>query len=403
MKTKHAFSWLLAVFFILSSSQAFAQEGIRLGNLKVIPGIEGQTVYDDNIFMKNGSNDVDQKKVSDWIYHVKPSLLLNYTMPERGFINLGYRGDWAFYDDNSGNNWKNNQGVFAVDYRSPGGLIIGIDNLYVRAEDPYGSPDQYNIGRVTKRWNNDLKTKVGYLFSERLRSFVYYNFYKQRYGSDLDASQDYYDNEVGIGMEMKFLPKTWGFVRYHYGERSFDSDLISSNFRGGSDWHKASAGLTWDAMAKLTGELNFGYQWKTYDNTATSAGILRQDVNTWIAATVLNYKPLETTTISLNVVRATRDSAADTGEYFNDTSVGLNLQQIFLRRFTFKVGGMYGKNDYNTNNREDDNYQANAGLEYKPKDWLGLGVEYWYREKSSNVVENEFKDNQFIVFLKLMY
>jgi hypothetical protein len=64
---------------------------------------------------------------------------------------------------------------------------------------------------------------------------------------------------------------------------------------------------------------------------------------------------------------------------------------------------MYSRNEYNTNNRNDDNYSANAGLEYKIRDWLSIGVGYNYKQKYSNVKVNEYTDNQFVTSLKLVY
>ena len=112
-------SWaaiLVLALLILPCSSPAQEQGqggkIQIGNLKVIPGITGEAIWDDNIYLKNGDDTFSYKKVSDWIYHAKPSLLLNLALPERGYVNMGYKGDFAFYNDNTKNNWKNNQGLF---------------------------------------------------------------------------------------------------------------------------------------------------------------------------------------------------------------------------------------------------------------------------------------------------
>jgi polysaccharide biosynthesis protein VpsM len=399
------FLFVLLTFTMILPSSLLAQGGkIHIGNLKIIPGITAQLMHDDNIYLKNGTNEITQKKVSDWIHHIQPALLLNYTLPERGFVNLGYQGDWAFYRSEDNNNWKSNKFSGSLDYKAPGGLILAINDMHSISEDPYGSPDQYAIGRITRRWDNDLKTKIGFFFTERLRSFLYYNYYKQDYKDDADASQNYYINEFGVGIEAKFLPKTWGFLRYYYGKQVYDSDLFASNLRADSKSHKASLGLTWDAAEKISGELNFGYQWKSYDNDLTTTpGMTRGSKNTWIAATSVSYKPLETTNVTLNVSRALRDTAADTGEFFEDTGFGLSLRQTLLRKFTLNIGGMYSTNDYNTNDRKDKNYIFNAGVDYNIREWLTAGIGYSYKRKDSNAVENEYTDNQFIASVKVIY
>jgi len=403
----------MIVLCLILPSQILAQGGkIRIGNLKIIPGITGQAIYDDNIYMKNGDDATDpatgrriHEKVSDWIYHLQPALLLNYTIPERGFLNLGYQGDWAFYSSNDKNNWKSNKFSGGIDYKAPGGLILAINDTHSISEDPFGSPDQYAVGRTTSRWDNDLKTKIGFLFTERLRSFFYYNYYKQEYKDVQDASQNYNDNEFGLGVEAKFLPKTWGFLRYLYGKRGYDATSIISGIKADSSWNKMSAGLTWDDSAKLSGELNIGYQWKSYDNEQTAIpGINRsKSKDSWIAATSVTFKPIETTSLTMNISRALRDTAADSNEYFEDTGIGLNLRQALLRKIALTLGVMYSKNEYNTNSRTDDNYMFNGGLEYNVHEGITAGIGYNYKRKDSNLKENEYSDNQFVASVKLIY
>lgn len=405
---------ILIIFFLLFLAvpdQGFAQGGnIKLGNLKIIPTLSTQAIYDSNIYMKNGSNDTTNKIERDWIYHVTPGIMLNYTIPERGHINLGYQGDWAFYDKNRNNNWKSQKALFDVDYQAPGGLILAVNNTWMTSEDPYGSADQYAVGRVTKRWTDDLKSKAGYNFGKVFKVLLYYNFYKQEYNDNVDYAQNYSNNEFGLGLETKILAKTWGFVRYHYGMRDYNTfyDGLTPDYNSNFKYHRANAGFTWDPSAKINGELNFGYMWKKYKNefidAAHSAG--REDRNTWIAATSLTYKPFTTTSLTLTIDRALRDSNANTNEYFEDTGFGLNLRQTIFTKFVLMVGGQYSYNDYNLpvgSNRKDNNYNATASLDYNIQRWLTVGIAYKYSEKDSNIDTNDFKDHQTIATLKATY
>lgn len=415
MAGSHYFSCIAAVLLMILPLQLPAQQGgkITFGNLSIIPGVAVHGVYDDNIYMANGQESAGdaEKKVSDWITHLKPGLLLSYELPERGNINLGYQGDFVFYDTNDGNNWKNQQGNFDVNYLAPGGLILGIKELYTRAEDPFGGADQYNIGRITKRRTNDVKTKLGFTIMDNFRSFLYFNNYKQKFdNSTFDYSQDYTDNEYGIGIETRFLPKTWGFLRYHYGVRQYDTNAPgqTDEFNADGKWHRASIGLSWDPGAKLSGELNIGYQWKMYDHQFTDAlqTAQRGDENTWVAATSINFLPTETTNLALNLTRAVRNTASDTNEQFIDMGIGLTLQQKFLEKLALSAGITYGRNEYNLpvgNERSDNNYMANVGLDYKIQEWLGVGISYNYSRKDSNIETSEFVDNQFMATLKIVY
>ena len=409
MKRKIFISGLLITVVIILSSQVTAQEGkINFGNLKIIPGLTLKGVYDDNIYLGNGTNQANEIEESDWITHVMPALLFNYSLQERGSVSLGYSGDLAFYSDSdySDNDWQNHKGALAVDYKSPGGLILFANNTYIDAEDPYSNLEQYRIGLMTKRWDNDLKTKVGFDFGNRFRILTYYNFYKQDYELDRDYTQDYDQNEFGVGFQMRFLPKTWGFIRYHMGERDYFTYLAGTGVTDSNDsdfqWQRVNAGLTWDPGAKVSGELNVGYQWKEYDNETDVNGDQYEDQDTWIAGTLITYKATPSTALVLSATRALRQTGSNDNEYFTDTGIGINLQQKILTKFTLTVGGSYSQNDYNTD-REDDNYRANTDLVYQIQDWLGAGIGYIYKKKDSNFTENEYTDNQFMVSLIARY
>ncbi len=419
MKIMKMVVFVALILLVAAPAQVQAQQGgkITFGNLSVVPGIEIQGVYDDNIYKGNGKEyanpqtTLEEKKDADWVTHAKPSFALNYVIPERGGITLGYRGDFAFYNDNENNNWKNNQGLLDVNYLAPGGLILGINDIYGRWEDPLGNAEQYAVGRVTKRWTNELKTRLGYQIMSNFRAIAYYNNSRQKYNDITDYSQDYTENEFGAGLETRFLPKTWAFIRYHHGERGYDTlgaTQTTDEYNSDYKWDRISAGLTWDPGAKLSGELNVGYQMLKYDNEYTSAAktTAREDKDTWTAATSISYQATASTDLSLNIGRAVRNSASDNNEQFTDTAIGFSFQQKLLNKLSLIGGLTYSRNEYNLpagNPRTDDNYLGNIGLNYAIQEWLGVGVGYTYNRKNSNVDTEEFVDNQFMASVKIVY
>jgi hypothetical protein len=405
---RNVFIIFFLVFFALPNHLLAQTGNIRIGNLTITPSLTGQAIYDSNIYLKNGSDEAVNKKESDWIYHLMPGIMLNYMIPERGQIKLGYQGDWAFYDKNSNNDWDSQKVIFGADYNAPGGLILGISNLWQNTKDPYGSADQYALGRATQRWTDELRSKAGYNFADVFKVLLLYNFFKQEYKDQLDFNQNYDNNEFGLGLETRIFSRTWGFVRYHYGQRNYNSFYFGLSPETNSDftYHRASAGLTWDPTAKINGELNFGYMWKKYKNEFDQTNSMRENNNTWVAATSITYKPLTTTSITLNIDRALRDSNANTSEYFEDTGFGINLQQTILSKLVLSVGGQYSYNKYNlpvANNRKDNNYSANVGLDYNIRQWLTIGPAYNYMRKDSNIEVNSFTDHRALLTMKVSY
>ena len=84
-----------------------------------------------------------------------------------------------------------------------------------------------NWARKAKRWNDDLQTRVGYEFIDKYRILAYYNYFTLRYDLEQDYSQNYDNNEVGAGVEMRVTPLTWAFLRFHTGERDYTSHPAS--------------------------------------------------------------------------------------------------------------------------------------------------------------------------------
>jgi len=397
---------------------------IRIGNLKVIPGLRLSGVYDDNIYLANGytnnpnnpgtavNGKLSKPLESDYIFHVMPGLLLNYDLGEKGHVNLGYEGDWAFYKDFTVQNWNNQRGVFDFDYKAPAGLIAGLMNVYNNGNDPYGDATQFGLGFTQQRWNNDLNAKIGWDFYNRFKVIGYYNFYKQKYRDDRNATQNWTDNIFGIGFQMRVLPKTWAFLRYHYGTQDYNDDFINSANDASNKRNRISAGLAWDGGGKLGGELNFGWEWLNFNNSLDTEGNPYKDRSTWAAATSIDYRATATTALTFNLSRGIKSTGAARQEYYNDTAVGINIFQDLPYKFSATGGFIYNRNDYNTQvtpvslstaDRVDNNYNFNVGFAYKIRTWLDASLNYRYMKKDSNDITQGFTDNQVMLSIGASY
>ena len=396
---------------MLLLSQVMAQGGrIRFNNLKVIPGITLQEVYDDNIYLGSGSNNTTEAEESDLITHIMPSLGLDYNLHDRGNVSFNYSGDLANYNDNDKNDWQTHKGKFNVNYQAPGGIILDISTIHIDAEDPYGNPELYRIGLKTERRGNDLKAKIAYGFGNRFQILAYYNYYKQDYDLLRDYTQDWDITEFGAGFQMRLLPKTWAFFRYYFGERDYFTHPagkgVTESNDSDFDWNRVNFGVTWETGAKLEGELNLGYQLMDYKNVTDVEGDRYDAKDTWIAATSIAYTATPTLGLALSLTRALRETGSGDNEYFEDTGIGINIKKVIQPKFTLTVGGVYSVNDYNTpltRPRGDDIYKVNIGLDYLIRDWLTAALGYGYEKKDSSYSENSYADTQFLISLRAVY
>jgi hypothetical protein len=398
-------------FLIFCAVSVSAKESsIKMGKIDIVSSITVNGVYDDNIYLGNNTTEPNQE---DMITHVDPGFLFRYRMGVRGDVSLGYAGNFAFYADNSDSNWNNNTGYMKLRYDSPGGLILGIDETFKYKEDPYGNLAQFRLGLKTKRWNNDLQTKLGFKFSDQFKILGYYDFYTQEYDLEMNYSQNYNEHQFGVGFETKIHTRTWGFIRYYYGNRDYSSHTVVSGVNNNNDadynWHSARIGVNWDASPKLDGEINVGYQWVLFNNEADVGGFAYQDKDMLVADTSVTYTPFTNSSFKLQLFRALRSSGAGTARFFEETGFGLDYQQKFLTAASFRIGGTYSQDTYNMpesdggEDREDDNIKFTVGLDYQILEWLRAGIAYQYWKKDSNYAYNDYTDNRFTGLIGASY
>jgi hypothetical protein len=383
---------------------------IRTGNLRLLGGLGLQAEYNDNIFY--ASDQPGDPVEKDWIGHIFPTLFLDYEMPQRGGIRIGYKGDLAFYREFDENDWQNHLGQFDLDYRAPGGLIAIIKNTYARVSDPYGSANDFGLGvPQTKRWYNDLRTTLGYRFSRRFRLVGLFDGYIQKYDEQKDFTQNWKEYRGGLGAGTQIMTKTWGFLRYYYGERDYIDQLLGVNESNDADFtfHQVNGGVNWDPGAKWAGELNLGYQWRKHKNEFDPSGRPYQDRNTWVAETSVNYLPRsanvfetrQTSLLTFNLLRGVRQVASNTNEFFDDTKFSFIMRQLLNPKWLIRWDAAYRHQKFENPQREKaDTFFFRIGLSYNIQNWLGIGVLYEYDNKDSTVDLNDYKLNRFKITLE---
>jgi len=372
------------------------------GKLKFFPELAVGVVYNDNIYL-DGSN-----TESDVISHVIPRLMIDYSMEERGHIKLGYGGDFAFYSDFSDNNWQRHNIGLEIDYNAPSGLFVDLGNNFVHTSDPFGSTDEYALGRQEKRWYNLLGLGLGYNHADRTKLVGYANYDVQEYkDKKVDWSQNFDETSFGVGFEKRVAPKTWGFVRYLHGERDYNTASPDRTVNESNDadyiFDRIAAGLTWDLTSRVTGELNFGYGWLDFENQHDVDGVSYEDQNTWLAATKINYalKP-GVTDFTLRLERGVYTRGSFTTELFTGTDLSVGLTHRFSSWYTFKAYVGITHNDYNTA-RDDEDFRAGLGLEYLLHRRWTLGIGYDYYRRNSNEPGESWTNNRGMVTLTLRY
>jgi uncharacterized protein (PEP-CTERM system associated) len=101
--------------------------------------------------------------------------------------------------------------------------------------------------------------------------------------------------------------------------------------------------------------------------------------------------------------RRNRESVYSINNFYTQNYLSLTLnQKLFFERLDGRLRLSYQNNDYPiattegaiTQERDDDFYGVDAGVDYAIRDWLTTGVDYYYIERESNFDIFDFTDNR---------
>jgi len=215
LNTKHHLNKVLGwaaicIALVVLSFPAFAKETrVRVGSLKITPGITYKGSYEDNVFYEE--NDARD----DYINKVTPYIHFDYVGGSLGnYLKAGLEVDLAAYSDYEDNNWQAYRPYISLSLDNLGPFYLKVDERYVYTEDPYGTVNQYGLGTKTTRWFNTLDTMLGYKFGDRYALEMDYRYHVERFRENPDKWQDRTDHRFGGKFLVKVASKTYLFGEY---------------------------------------------------------------------------------------------------------------------------------------------------------------------------------------------
>ena len=125
------------------------------GPLKVRGGLEVGWKNRSNIFLSENNT------VSDNIMEIRPALAVHHDFTPTSFWALEYQGVFAYYQDNTGNDYDSHYVPFDFHLGGKTGAFVDVSNDFWRSSDPFGSQDLYNLGIKTARTQNDTYVGAG--------------------------------------------------------------------------------------------------------------------------------------------------------------------------------------------------------------------------------------------------
>jgi len=355
------------------------------------PAIEIQVADHDNVRRRP---DIQEQDIR-WV--VNPSLAYRTNLGRHQFY-VAYNGTFVFHQD-------------------------------LDQEDSQANTLNANLGLdLTRRWDLELFAAIGESFEERgisgSRDFSdLVNFGEDsgpedidftRFGADLvfgrkigivtgvvgfEHTETNFSNEdliagidpqgrdretdsLHLDVDWRFASNTSVFGRIEFTETDFQSSFSDLD----SEQVNFLIGLRLKATARLSGVVGLGQSDRDFEVEN------REDFDSEIFYGNLAYAFNPFSRLNLAISRAIEEPGDVESDFFVSDLIGLSWQHSITPRIDFNIYGKIIEDDYNSG-RIDEFTDWGLGLDYRWRDWLGLGIYYGEVERESTLQGIDFEDN----------
>ena len=374
--------------------------------------ISASEEYDSNIHLQEDNEE------DDWITLIGPGLTLTLKT-EKTEASLDYDVRYAAYARNDQNDGFRHsltlsgfRGIPIAEH-----VTLDLDESLHISEEPIEVSEGVTSERHTRDryYRNTAGGRINYHFGEE--DFFYAGFYhiilenedpsvedSQMYRptagihywfnirngvilnhshtrGEFDVSEDFDRDLSAVTLIHRFSPRTQANLAYSYD--SFDYDGIKEDYVV----HSSSLGVSHQISEHISGSVSGGQYVKDGERSDDVSGFNGNLEGTF---------GFERWTLTLSGVSGYRQQFFEADNLgfseYRRGSVTVSYQP--LERLTTSLGAFYQWDDYveTVPEREDDTWSTNAGLTYRVFDWLSTSLRFAYRDRDSNIDQNDYQD-----------
>jgi hypothetical protein len=371
----------------LFAGTAWAVGNIHIGQTEIHPFLSIKEIFSDNIYYTS----TDEK--SDSILETTPGVKIQMPMGMHRLL-AEY---WAIdrrYNTYRGEDTTDHHAKGLLDLKFGSQLSLTASGAFDKGHEPrYMSASGFievfrtNIGYGSATYQLTGRSKVQIEYTQTSWNYVTSDFRDRDEG--LTSGYFYY----------RFLPKTWVFVQYDHKAIEYTdptSDLDNTE-------NSALIGLQWEATAKSRGTIRVGRTSKDYKDPAV------KDTSNLRWSLDIDHKFSDDSSIVLTGRRQVNEANAVGVANYTTTGLYGEFSFRFLSKTAFLLRGSFSKDVYSnavppeTVAREDKYSLAGVGLKYFMKDWIDLGADYNKRDRNSNFDVNDYKETQYVLYVKMSF
>lgn len=364
--------------------------GYMVGSFRIRPSVSLSETYNDNILYSQSG------ELDDWITVITPTLKANSNWSKHSLsVEAGLTaGRYNEYDaENYTDYWVNLKGSYDIDETSElfGGFGLTFDHEGRDSPDYDQQPTTYysrNAHAGYKKIIGDTTLRVAGTYEElqfeNVISATGINDYSYR------------DRElIGLGVRAshKLNTRSQVYIQGLLDWRDYDQNTDRNGYQRDSDGYRVSLGLKNDYGKGNRAEAYIGVISQDYDDNRFDS------VDEIDFGGDVKWRAGENTVISGNLKRTLNETTVSASPGYLRTSAFARVDHRVSEKTVpyFRLG--YTQNDYQQNVREDDNYFAEAAINYYLSSNVTLTGGVLYSERDSNIAGNDYENSS--IFLTL--
>jgi polysaccharide biosynthesis protein VpsM len=229
---------------------------------------------------------------------------------------------------------------------------------------------------------------------------------QRRYDNNNQEYRDYNVTDVGAEFAFRVSSKTdllFGGVYSKFDYINENSSSTPSGYGASRDneEYRYFTGVAWDVTKKSRLETRVGYIEKDYDSSAREDhSDFYWDVNgTWVPRGTTNLtlgfsrRIYEHTPFSETAGIATVEPNYVDYDYVLGDTLRAAWTEQWRPRISTTLAAYVGRDEYKPINRKDDLLGTTASINYQVNNWLGVGLNGFYRKRDSNWSEHDYEDS----------
>ncbi len=371
--------------------------GVRAGSFLVIPKVELQETYNDNIYATEANEE------SDFITTAKAEIAARSNW-SRHALNAVVKGDARRYADNNDENQENY--TLATDGRVDVMRDTSIGGGISYAEDHEERGDPNTIGSPSEpvKYNTTLARigayrglgKANARFDSEVKMLEFSNGTSTTGAAINNSVRDRNEYSQSLRLGYRLTDTFEGFVRGVVDNRVYDNKTNNRTNRG----QAVVAGTSFDVTGKTKGEAFVGTAKRKYSNAA------RPEISEPVWGGKVTWNATDLTSVIASVDRGIEETTLNGSSGFVSTDYRVVVEHALTRDILLKGNAGYTNNEYQgaaAFQREDDIMSAGVGVDYWMNRCLKAGLGYSYSDRDSNVTGGDYGRNAVMLKLTATY